>query len=262
MEQTSPAIAAAARAVHGPAGTGPDAGRSVSRPSRRPGLRLVALAGALALLFAAPSVGAHAATAASASESPFTKNEDFIRAAVGPAQASMRATGVPASVIIAQAALESDFGRAAIGPANNYFGIKATTQPGPAGVFTAITVEYVDGKRVVVEAKFRAYHSMEESFTDHGRFLRENPRYRAAFAAGNDAREFARRIHAAGYATDPEYANKLIRLMERYNLFQYDQLTPAAPASPAPAPTPPIPAPAPALPAPAPAVNLADFVLI
>ena len=63
---------------------------------------------------------------------------------------------------------------------------------------------------------------MAESFVDHGRFFLENARYAVAMRNTNDPRKFARLIQQAGYATDPSYADKLIRLMERYNLFAYD----------------------------------------
>jgi flagellum-specific peptidoglycan hydrolase FlgJ len=78
----------------------------------------------------------------------------------------------------------------------------------------------------VVNAAFKAYHNIFESVDDHGRFLRDNPRYAAAFKVPNDPKEFARRINDAGYATDPAYSAKLIRLIDKYNLYQYDFPTP------------------------------------
>lgn len=146
----------------------------------------------------------------------------FILAAVGPAQASQRETGVPASVTIAQAALESDWGRSRLATVgHNYFGIKASSGPGPAGVINMQTGEFINGSNVTVTAGFRAYHNMEESFADHGLFLRQNKRYAACFET-KDPKEFARRLKAAGYATDPQYATKLINLMNKFNLYAYD----------------------------------------
>lgn len=146
----------------------------------------------------------------------------FIMDAVGPAQASQRETGVPASVTIAQAALESDWGRSRLATVgHNYFGIKASGGTGPAGVISMQTGEYLNGSNVVVTDGFRAYHNMEESFADHGRLLKSSKRYASCFET-SDPREFARRLQAAGYATDPQYAAKLIRYMDKFNLYAYD----------------------------------------
>lgn len=146
----------------------------------------------------------------------------FILSAAEPAQASQRETGVPASVTIAQAALESSWGQSVLSTkAHNYFGIKALNGPGPAGVINLNTGEYLNGQSVVINDGFKAYHSMEESFADHGRYLRDNPRYAKCFET-KDPKEFARRLEAAGYATDPAYAAKLIQCMDRFNLYAYD----------------------------------------
>jgi LysM repeat protein len=152
--------------------------------------------------------------------------QGFIAAAVGPAQDSQRETGVPASVTIAQAIHESDWGISKLArEANNYFGIKATSKSA-ADVYWIATWEVVDGEDVMVQAPFQAYQSLEDSFADHGRFFLRNPRYAAARLVANDPRKFAQAIADAGYATDPAYATKLIRLMDQYDLYQYD-----APAS-------------------------------
>jgi hypothetical protein len=155
---------------------------------------------------------------------------EFIQDAVEPAQMSQRETGVPASVTIAQAIEESQWGDKHIGDANNYFGIKAhqladgSIYVGPVatGWVWADTTEYENGQSVQRKARFRKYASMTDSFTDHGYFLWENDIYHPAFQAETDPRKFARQIAAAGYATDPNYANRLIALMDQNNLFQYD----------------------------------------
>ncbi len=155
---------------------------------------------------------------------PLSTEDRFLAAAVAAAQASQRETGVPASVTLAQAILESNWGRSQLAQqAKNYFGIKANGVPGPAGVVYIATWEHLNGRDITVQAAFRAYNSMEESFADHGRYLRDKPIYAQAMRHKDDARQFARLIHAAGYATDPGYADKLIRLMDRYNLYQYDR---------------------------------------
>ena len=132
---------------------------------------------------------------------------------------------VPASVTIAQAILESGWGGSELATrANNYFGIKCSAQASPhqVGCVDRETWEHLNGNDVTVTASFRRYVSMTDSFLDHGLFLTSRPRYAAAFEPGIGADEFARRIHAAGYATDPNYSNKLISLMTQYGLRQYD----------------------------------------
>jgi flagellum-specific peptidoglycan hydrolase FlgJ len=146
----------------------------------------------------------------------------FIAAVATPALASERETGVPASVTIAQAILESDWGRSLLSvQGQNYFGIKAFSEPGPAGVISMNTWEVLSGKDVTVKDAFKAYHNLDESVMDHGRFLRINGRYAPAFKFTRDPREFARQIAAAGYATDPAYPSKLIALMDRYDLYRF-----------------------------------------
>lgn len=160
----------------------------------------------------------------SRSASPDISTPDrFISVVAQAAQTSQVSTGVPASVTIAQAILESEWGKSLLAKeAFNFFGIKAQSGPGPAGVVDMNTWEVMNGSDTVVDSAFKAYHNVFESVVDHGRFLRDNPRYSDAFQAERDPREFARRINAAGYATDPSYSSKLIGLMNKYNLYQFD----------------------------------------
>ena len=158
----------------------------------------------------------------------------FIEAAGIAARASEADTGVPASVTIAQAILESGWGKSHMGDANNYFGIKAQVKSGKV-VFGNVAIGFVDRptkefdkktkKFVTVIAHFRAYKDMAGSFTDHGLFLRDNARYAgaiAAYAANKDANQFARGLQAAGYATDPGYADKLISIMTSNDLYRFN----------------------------------------
>ena len=159
-------------------------------------------------------------------------NAAFISQSAGPAQESERVTGVPASVTMAQAILESGWGQHHIGGANNYFGIKAQGKAGhinigdvATGYVTKKTWEHLKGKNVTVDANFRSYKDMNGSFIDHGKFLVRNPRYSHAIAnyqKTHDADAFAHDIQKAGYATDPDYANKLIKMMKGHNLYQYN----------------------------------------
>ncbi len=150
-------------------------------------------------------------------------NEKFIVAVAECAQESQLDSKVPSSVTIAQAILESDWGRSQLAKkAQNYFGIKATSGPGPAGIIRMSTWEVIAGANVTVTDGFKAYHNLWESVMDHGRFLADNKRYAAAFKFLDNPVEFARQIHLAGYATDPAYTTKLVNLINRFNLTQYD----------------------------------------
>jgi flagellum-specific peptidoglycan hydrolase FlgJ len=147
----------------------------------------------------------------------------FILSIAEAARESQRETGVPASVTIAQAILESSWGTSRLSRENNnYFGIKAKERPGSAGVVWFNTWEVLNGQNVIQNQPFRAYKTIADSFVDHGLFFHQNGRYRAALAARADSKQFAREINRAGYATDPIYAPKLIGLMDRFNLYAYD----------------------------------------
>ena len=154
-----------------------------------------------------------------------TPQEQFIASIGEAAVQSADATGVPASVTIAQAILESYWGSSRLArEANNYFGIKAQTRSGSAGSIWFDVWEVIGGRNVMQSQAFRAYQTIGESFVDHGLFFVENGRYAAAMAVKNDPRLFARAVNRAGYATDPSYASKLIGLMDRYDLYRYDDV--------------------------------------
>jgi flagellum-specific peptidoglycan hydrolase FlgJ len=154
-----------------------------------------------------------------------TPQEQFIGSIAEAAVESADATGVPASVTIAQAILETYWGSSRLArEANNYFGIKAQTRSGSAGSISFDVWEVIGGRNVMQSQAFRAYKTIAESFVDHGLFFIENSRYAAAMGARNDPRQFAREVNRAGYATDPAYAAKLIGLMDRYDLYRYDEV--------------------------------------
>lgn len=133
------------------------------------------------------------------------------------AEEASRTTGIPAKFMLGQAALESGWGRreivAADGtPSHNLFGIKATG--GWQGkVVEHVTTEYVHGVAHKVVQKFRAYDNYADSFRDYAHLLRSNPRYQQVLANAQDATQFARGLQRAGYATDPNYADKLTRII-------------------------------------------------
>ena len=141
---------------------------------------------------------------------------------VGPrARTAMAATGVPASVTVAQAILETGWGKHTIGAAKNFFGIKGK---GPAGSLRAPTREFRNGNWVTIEADFAKYGSFAQSIAEHARLFLKHKRYSAALKVKDDADSFARAIHKAGYATAPNYAMQLIKLMKAHNLYRFDRL--------------------------------------
>ena len=147
--------------------------------------------------------------------------DTFIDSIRDAAIASQRETGVPASVTIAQALIESGRGKSALTRlAKNYFGIKGD---GPAGHVLMTTREVVQGQTIFIKAPFRAYHTAAESFVDHGRFFK-GQRYHQAMMVANDAHQFAREIQKAGYATDPNYAATLIKVIDKYDLTRFDAI--------------------------------------
>jgi flagellar protein FlgJ len=134
------------------------------------------------------------------------------------AEEAEQATGVPAKFMLGQAALETGWGKRVIrnqdgSSSNNLFGIKA----GPAWkgkVATAVTTEYVNGHPHARVEKFRAYASHADAFKDYANMLSKNPRYEKVLAHGGDASTFAHGLQRAGYATDPQYAAKLSRIIK------------------------------------------------
>jgi peptidoglycan hydrolase FlgJ len=141
----------------------------------------------------------------------------FLKLHDSAAKAAEAATGIPANFMVAQAAHESGWGRHEIKNSDgstsfNVFGIKATSSwKGPTTEVT--TTEVINGEARKVKAKFRAYGSYEEAFTDYARMMKNNPRYAKVVESGASAQGFAQGLQKAGYATDPEYAAKLTRMI-------------------------------------------------
>jgi flagellar protein FlgJ len=159
--------------------------------------------------------------------SPTLTGAQFIAAAVPGAQRGWREFGVPASVTIAQAILESGWGRSGLSTADrNYFGIKCFNgQHGTIanGCHVYTTSECTTaGTCFSTTAVFRTYASLTASFRDHGNFLRVNSRYQPAFAYSTDGNKFIWAVWKAGYATDPNYYTKVTGIMAANKLYQYD----------------------------------------
>jgi len=147
-----------------------------------------------------------------------TPQADFIKAIWPAAQAAGQALGVDPRNIVAQAALETGWGRAV--PADsagrtsfNLFGIKAGSQWSGASVGVR-TLEFSGGVPSTRVEKFRAYFSTSESFQDYVSLLRGNPRYSAALNTGTDTQAFASALQHGGYSTDPAYASKLTAIAQ------------------------------------------------
>ncbi|WP_250492802.1 flagellar assembly peptidoglycan hydrolase FlgJ [Caballeronia sp. GAWG1-1] len=143
----------------------------------------------------------------------------FVERLATPAQAASAATGIPARFIIGQAALESGWGKREIKYANgatshNIFGIKATSS-WTGKTVDSVTTEYVNGQPKKVVERFRAYDSYEAALTDYASVIKNNPRYAPVVEASRDVAGFAHGMQKAGYATDPQYAKKLISIMRQ-----------------------------------------------
>jgi len=144
----------------------------------------------------------------------------FIALLLPAAQRVHREHGIPASITIAQAALESGWGARA--PGNNLFGIKAD-RSWKGKTVDIPTHEYVAGKRVNLVDKFRAYASIDDCVADRAHFLKSMPRYRDCFREVT-GEAWGRALAKAGYATDPKYADSLSAVMRGRNMSQYDNL--------------------------------------
>lgn len=149
--------------------------------------------------------------------------EDFVDAVWSHAIVASQATGIPAHFMIAQAALESGWGKHEIRhadnrPSFNLFGIKAG-ENWKGAVVETITTEYLNGVPEKMVEKFRAYNSYAEGFQDYANLLLNNPRY-AAVLKNQDAAAFAQGLQQAGYATDPMYADKLIQIINSRSIRQ------------------------------------------
>ena len=128
----------------------------------------------------------------------------------------MQQHGIPASITLAQGILESRYGNSRLAKeANNHFAIKAT-KDWTGGIFK----EMDNGKL----CDFRKYKTVDDSFEDHSNFLRYRERYKKLFdLKPTDYQGWAHGLKAAGYAEDPQYPQKLIKLIEEYQLYQYDK---------------------------------------
>lgn len=163
---------------------------------------------------AALSSASRAGAAAGGSSGP----RSFVQSHREAAADAERRTGIPAAFMIAQAAHETGWGRRDIrlsdgSSSNNLFGIKAGQDwKGPVAEVT--TTEFINGVARKVTARFRAYASAAESFADYARLITRSPRYQGVLAQASTPQGFAQGLQQAGYATDPDYASKLSRVID------------------------------------------------
>lgn len=147
---------------------------------------------------------------------------EFVASVSKGAQLAMVSSGVPASVAIAQAILESNWGKSALATTGfNLFGIKANSA-WKGETLDLPTREFVNGVWVTVSAHWRKYKSWDDSIVDHSNFLRSNPRYAKCFLT-KDPETFVKAMWAAGYATDPTYPAKIMAIIAGRNLTYYDK---------------------------------------
>lgn len=142
--------------------------------------------------------------------------EEYIDRYKAIAVSHMERYGIPASITMAQGILESDCGNSALAArSNNHFGIKCKRD------WTGERVYHDDDARGEC---FRSYSSVEESYRDHAEFLDTQPRYDSLFAySSTDYKSWARGLKAAGYATAPDYAQRLVRIIEESRLYLLDR---------------------------------------
>lgn len=148
----------------------------------------------------------------------FQSPEKFVETVKPYAQKAAKSLGVKPSALIAQAALETGWGKKVIGNATgssfNLFNIKAAPDWNGNKMATQ-TLEVYDGIPVQQKAAFRSYASLQESFDDYVDFIKSNPRYSEALAQADDSKRYIEEIHKAGYATDPQYSDKVVRVMNQ-----------------------------------------------
>jgi flagellar protein FlgJ len=142
---------------------------------------------------------------------------DFLNQLLPAALECEKAAGIPHAFTLAQGALESDWGNSLLAIKGfNLFGVKADAFWHGESL-SLWTKEYINGKEVTVQSRWRKYASWGECMLDHAKFLHTNPLYKHAFET-TDPIEFAQQVAAAGYATDPKYAEKLIAVMKSNKL--------------------------------------------
>ena len=161
---------------------------------------------------------------ANAGKTVFTSAEEFIATMLPMAEKAADKLGVDARYLVAQAALETGWGKSIIkqsdgSTSHNLFGIK-THNSWSGESARVMTTEYKAGKAVRESASFRAYDSYQQSFEDFVNFLQSHGRYQKAQSSTENPEQFARELQKAGYATDPNYARKISQIARKMQTYQ------------------------------------------
>jgi flagellar protein FlgJ len=154
-----------------------------------------------------------------ATTAPTSNSTEFKNRMSAHAEEASRTTGIPSKLMLGQAALESGWGKREIKdkdgtPSYNLFGIKANAN-WKGKVVETVTTEYVNGVKQKHVTKFRAYDSYADSFKDFAKLMQNNPRYQGVMSNLHDHNSYAEAMQKAGYATDPNYANKLASVIQK-----------------------------------------------
>ncbi len=157
------------------------------------------------------------------SKSAFSSPQDFVQHMLPMAEQAAQELGVEARFLVAQAALETGWGKHMIRTgegksSHNLFGIK-THNSWEGDSARVVTTEFVGGKRERQVAQFRAYDSYADSFNDYVSFLKSNPRYQEALSMADNGDVYARELQKAGYATDPQYARKISQIARQMQTY-------------------------------------------
>ncbi len=155
--------------------------------------------------------------------------QEFVQDLWPHAQRAAQQLGTRPEVLIAQSALETGWGRSVMRhpdgeSSHNLFGIKADKHWDGERVYSR-TMEFRDGHMQRERAAFRSYDSLEQSFNDYVNFIQQNPRYGRALEQAADGARYVRELQEAGYATDPEYADKINAIMRGDILSQARSMT-------------------------------------
>jgi flagellar protein FlgJ len=154
----------------------------------------------------------------------FASRNEFIETLLPMAEKAAERIGVDPRYLVAQAALETGWGKSIIREgdgtsSHNLFGIKAQ-KSWDGDSARVMTTEYKGGKAVKESASFRSYNSFEQSFHDYVSFLQDNDRYQQALDSAEKPEQFVRELQKAGYATDPQYARKISQIARGMQVYQ------------------------------------------
>jgi peptidoglycan hydrolase FlgJ len=154
----------------------------------------------------------------------FSSQDEFVATMLPMAKAAAARIGVDPKYLVAQAALETGWGKSVMraedgSSSHNLFGIKAG-QSWQGGQARAITSEFRDGAMVKETAQFRSYNSYQDSFHDLVTLLQSNDRYKEVVKSADNPEQFVRELQKAGYATDPDYASKISQIAKTINSYQ------------------------------------------